>query len=295
MRSSGDIPPFVKFAIHNLHVKTNVCSCQQSDSGYRLIPRTVPDYNLIFVTRGRVVWVLDGREYPLTNGDLVVVPPDLPHHAHSLTSRITLYSIHVEASLPGGRDVFAMLNPPAMHSVPRGVRLDAYLRGAALEWRRADSTLCRLMLSHWARLIVPELLLHDARRNALCPRPIDPIVADMLETLPRHIGRSASLNELAKESGYTPQHLNRLFCRALGVTPLQYLGRLRMERAASLLSDGRWTVAGVARQVGFDDPYYFSRMFKRHFGRSPLSYRESAGSNSPSHDSSAPFNAFPPQ
>jgi two-component system response regulator YesN len=117
----------------------------------------------------------------------------------------------------------------------------------------------------------------------------------MLETLPRHIGRSTSLNELAKESGYTAQHLNRLFCRALGVTPLQYLGRLRMERAASLLSDGRWTVAGVARQVGFEDPYYFSRMFKRHFGRGPLSYREAAGSNSPSRDSSAPFNAIPRQ
>jgi AraC-like DNA-binding protein len=295
MRRPGDISPFVRFVIDNLHVKTNVCSHQHGNGGYRLMPRTVPDYNLIFVTRGQAVWVLNGQKYPLANGDLIVVPPDLMHHGHSLTSRMTLYSIHVEASLPGGRDVFALLNPPPMRSVPPGVRLDRYLRGAASEWQRDDPALCRLMLSHWARLIVPELLLYDARGDTLRPRPIDPVVSDVLETLPRHVGRATSLSELAKESGYTPQHLNRLFCRALGMTPLQYLGRLRMERAASLLTDGRWTVAGVARQVGFEDPYYFSRMFKRHFGRGPSLYRDSAGSHSPSPDSSPPFNAIPSQ
>jgi AraC-like DNA-binding protein len=290
MPADRDISPFIQFVLHRLQVKTNVCSRQHSDSGYHLEPRTVVDYNLIFVTRGCVVWVVDGREHALADGDLVLVPPATPHRAYSLDPRVTLYSIHVEASLPGGRDVFSLLNPPEARRVQRGGRLDAYLRGAAKEWRRADQTLCRLMLSHWSRLIVPELLLEDARQGALRPQPIDPVVAEMLQELPLHIARPTALQELARQSGYTPQHLNRLFRRALGITPLQHLSRLRMERAASLLADGRWTVAGVARQVGFEDPYYFSRLFKRHFGRGPSRYREAAGSNSPSPDSSPPFN-----
>ncbi len=294
MACSGAVSAFVEFVIHHLQVKTNVCTRQHSDSGYRLEPRTVTDHNLIFVTRGRVVWVMDGREVPLGRGDLLLVPPAFPHRAHSLTAGVSLYSIHVEASLPGGQDVFSLLNPPQVRAVERGRRLDAYLRGAAMEWRRADQTLLRLMLSHWSRLIVPEMLLEDARRGMLRPRPIDPIVAEMLEQLPRHISHPTALSDLARQAGYTPQHLNRLFRRALGITPLQHLGRMRMERAASLLAEGRWTVAAVARQVGFDDPYYFSRLFKQHFGRGPSRYREAAGSNSPSLDSKAPFNSPSP-
>jgi len=83
-------------------------------------------------------------------------------------------------------------------------------------------------------------------------------------------------------AGYTPQHLNRTFTRALGVTPLRQLTRLAEEHAASLLAEGTLTVKAVAAAVGIDDPYYFSRVFRQHFGRSPAQYRTAAGSNSPS-------------
>lgn len=251
--------------------------------------RTVPDYNLIFVTCGRVEWMMDGRAVPLKAGDLLLVPPGLRHSGRNLTRRIAFISLHMEASLPGGREVFSLLNPPEFRRVERGTRLDYYLRGAAREWRRTDGAAARLMLSHWTRLIVPELFLYDERCKTLRPRPIDPIVAEMLETLPKRLDRPTTLRELAKEAGYTPQHLNRLFRRSLGVTPLQHLGRMRMERAASLLAEGTWTVAGVARRVGFEDPYYFSRSFKQHFGRGPSQYRKAVGSDSPSAGSATPF------
>jgi AraC-like DNA-binding protein len=64
-----------------------------------------------------------------------------------------------------------------------------------------------------------------------------------------------------------------------------------MERAASLLAEGRLSVAGIAQRVGLEDPYYFSRLFKQHFGRSPSDYRQAAGSNSPSADSDNPLPA----
>lgn len=288
--ASEEISEIVRFAALHARIKTNVCSQQRHDHGYRLDLRTIPDYNLIFVTRGKVVWVVNGRDMPLEKEQLLLVPPDVPHSGYNASRRITVVSIHVEASLPGGRDVFALLNPPPVRRVEPGTRLSRYLYGAAAEWRRSDQTVTRMMLEHWSKLIVPELILYDGRRGLLSPRPLDPIVADMLETLPARIERPVSLAELSRESGYTPQHLNRLFHRTLGVTPLQFLARLRMEKAASLLADGRHTVGGVARQVGFDDPYYFSRLFKSHFGQSPRRYQEAAGSNNPSRDSGDPFN-----
>ena len=264
--------PFLDFVLANAQIRAVGGSRQVRDAGYTLEPRTVPDYNYIFVRRGRVVWTLGDRRLPLRVGDLLVVPPGVRHSAASDTRRVVLGSLHVEASLSGGQDVFDLLRPPALRAVRPSSRLDGYLRSVITEWDR-PAELVRLVLPAWARLITLELLMHDAERGLLRPRPVDPMVADMLDELNTRMTRRTTLDDLAARSGLSAQHLNRVFRRVLGVTPLQYLARLRLERAASMLTDGQLTIRAVAREVGYDDPYYFSRAFKAAFGRSPSDYR----------------------
>jgi transcriptional regulator GlxA family with amidase domain len=134
----------------------------------------------------------------------------------------------------------------------------------------------------WARLVVLELLRYDAERGTLRQRSIDPLIAAVLEEMSHRIDQLTTLEDLARCSGFSAQHLNRVFRRILGVTPLKYLMRMKLERSAQMLMDGRQTVAAIAATVGFDDPYYFSRVFRRHFGRSPAQYRDAAISKSPS-------------
>ncbi len=264
--------PFLDFVVANAQVRAVGGSRQVRDAGYTLAPRTVPDYNFIFVRRGRVVWTLGDRAIPLRAGDLLVVPPGVPHSATSQTRRVVLGSLHVEANLAGGQDVFDLLRPPALRTVRAGSRLDGYLRAVITEWDRSADEV-RLVLPAWARLVTLELLLHDAGLGLLRPRPVDPVVADVLDELNTRVARRTTLDELAERSGFSGQHLNRVFRTVLGVTPLQYLARLRMERAAAMLTDHQLTIGAVAREVGYDDPYYFSRVFKQHFGRSPRDYR----------------------
>ena len=62
-----------------------------------------------------------------------------------------------------------------------------------------------------------------------------------------------------------------------GLSPLRYLIRKRIEIAQEMLRDDRsLSVAEVARRCGFENPYYFARMFKRITGKTPSSYRHSA-------------------
>lgn len=270
--------PLLQFALQHMQVKTNVCTRQKMEHGYLMQHRTVPDYNLIFVTRGHVVWVIDGIEHHLENGDLVIVPPAIDHHAYSLTRKVTLESIHVEVTLPGGQDLFAVLMPPRRQAVLPGSRLDQYLRAALAEYERGEGPELRQVLQYWSPLVIHSLLQDNADRGLLACRNSNPLILGVLEELNRRLSHPVSLEELAAKAGYTAQHLNRVFRRELGVTPLQYLHRMRMEQAAGLLRDNRQTVRGIARQVGFDDPYYFSRMFRQHFGRSPAQYRTQLGS-----------------
>jgi AraC-like DNA-binding protein len=284
-----DIPPLVNYVLTHMSVKTNVCSFQKHEKGYTLPSRTVPDYNLIFVTRGRVSWVIAGVEYPLTPGGLLIVPPDVEHHAFCHTQRITLVSTHVEAALPGGQDVFELLVPPRFQQVPRDCPFDQYLRGAAREYERPINAEHSMMLPHWSQLIARELFRHDAKLGLLRYRQADPLIAGVLEEIERRVAQSVTLSDLAKRSGFSAQHLNRVFQRMLGVTPLKYHARVRMQRAAELLRDGRFSVSGVARAVGFDDAYYFSRQFSQYYRTSPSQYRAEACSESPSPDSGRPF------
>jgi AraC-like DNA-binding protein len=284
-------PPrsLVQFVLQHVQVKKNLCTRQKVGTGYTLAPRVVPDYNIIFMTAGEVVWVIEGVDHVLGPGRMVLVPPAVPHQGYSRTDEMCLLSYHADVTLPGGQNVFDLLIPPRSQTVVPGSRLDHYLRQAGDEHDRPDPMDANLMLRSWVELIFTELLRDNFERGLLDYRETDPVVVDVLESLLDRVSEPTTLEELAQFAGYSPQHLNRVFRRALGVTPLQYLTRLRMQRASELLTEGRLTVRAIARAVSFDDPYYFSRLFKQHTGESPAQYRERTGSESPSLHSDAPF------
>ncbi len=284
----------LNYVLGHLSVKSFPGSLQVQEHGYTLQRRTCEDYNFIHILRGRVVWVIEGHDHTLSPGDLVIVPPRIVHSGYSLTRRVTLGSAHIMASLPGGQDLFKLLIPPRQQHVDSGSKLDVYLRGGASEYQRADGD-SLLFWPHWNQMIVLELLHDNARRGLLKWRVSDPLVAAMLEDLDQRITQPVTLEDLARRSGFSAQHLNRIFRRALGVTPLQYLARARMEQAARLLRDGRLTVRAIARNLGFDDPYYFSRVFTQHYGHSPARYRLAADSDSPSPRSARPFTRGTPR
>lgn len=267
-------PPFLDFVLRHAQVRANICTRPTWTDRYSLHRRTVPDYNLIYPLRGRVVWTVADEPIPLAPGDLAVVPPHTSHHAVSRSRAGVLCSVHVDATLPGGQDVFALLSPARMRRVDRQSQLARYLRGAAAEWDRPDEHLVPLMMPAWARLLALELLRYDAAHGLLRQRQVNELVTAVLAELNDRIHTPTTLAELATWSGFSAQHLNRVFRRVLGVTPLQYLTRMRLEQAAAMLAEGDYTVAGVARTFGYDDAYYFSRLFKRRFGRSPAHFRD---------------------
>ena len=78
---------------------------------------------------------------------------------------------------------------------------------------------------------------------------------------------------LARAFSVTPEHVNALFRRELGVTPTQFIHRERVLRAHHLLHHNGLSVKEAATQVGFEDPLYFSRVFRRVLKRSPRSVR----------------------
>jgi signal transduction histidine kinase/ABC-type sugar transport system substrate-binding protein/AraC-like DNA-binding protein len=96
----------------------------------------------------------------------------------------------------------------------------------------------------------------------------------------QHCGRAFTREEMAASLSVTPGYLTQQFRQELGITPWEYLTRVRIERAKQLLAASRLSVTEIAGEVGYNDAAYFSRVFVRETGRTPRSFRQQA-SNSP--------------
>ncbi|MEK8126509.1 AraC family transcriptional regulator [Paenibacillus filicis] len=82
-----------------------------------------------------------------------------------------------------------------------------------------------------------------------------------------------SIEQMAHSLGYHRTHLSKMFKQHTGLSPMQYLLKVRMERAKLLLQESL-TVEQVASSIGFTDPLYFSKQFKKTYGQSPSEYRQ---------------------
>ena len=97
----------------------------------------------------------------------------------------------------------------------------------------------------------------------------------------KHIDKQFSLAELAEVANFSKFHFNRIFWGVVGETPFQFINRLRLERAASLLcTNPGITITEVAYKVGFSDVSIFSRNFKARFNMSATQYRNLNQTNS---------------
>jgi AraC-like DNA-binding protein len=109
------------------------------------------------------------------------------------------------------------------------------------------------------------------------PADLSSGLADALRYVHGHLHRPFSVDELAEAACMSRSTFYRHFRRALGVTPLQYVTRVRMERACTLLRGPDRTVTDVALDLGFRSVSHFITTFKQHVGTTPRAYQERSG------------------
>lgn len=102
---------------------------------------------------------------------------------------------------------------------------------------------------------------------------VDERIQHFRDLVQAHMRDGWKLTRYAEQLGITPRHLGRLCQKHLGQSPTDYLEAALMQEACRLLVYTRDRVAAVGYQLGFDDPSYFSRAFRRHVNETPRAYR----------------------
>lgn len=92
-----------------------------------------------------------------------------------------------------------------------------------------------------------------------------------------HFDKEINFNHIAMRFNYTPGYLAKLFTQHVGESPTKYYLNLKMDKAKYLLIHcEKLSVKQIAEMIGYEDQSYFSRIFKKAVGKSPLEYRENA-------------------
>lgn len=98
-------------------------------------------------------------------------------------------------------------------------------------------------------------------------------LAPALRYMDDHVTANPLLADIAARAKLSPEHFHRLFRAQFHTTPFLYLLRRRMGKAHRLLAEGAGSVKEVATACGYDDPYYFSRVFRQHYHCAPRDVR----------------------
>ena len=101
------------------------------------------------------------------------------------------------------------------------------------------------------------------------------IVARSIEYIQNNIDKKINLTEIAHYVSISQSYLSRIFKKQMGITPIEYISRLRLEKGKDLIRTGKYTFTQIADMLGFTSVHYFSRQFKEEYGISPSSYSKS--------------------
>lgn len=238
-------------------------------------------WEVVHIIRGSVKLRLNGKVFRGLAGDTLLIPAQTPHR-DEFPPGTAFEVLHI---------MFTWL--PARRLFPRNINRE--LVGLSLADKQAVRALVfdvydvfrrqRLMWREMTGACLYRLLLYLCSASGELARPgpngaapaarerHGAMIQRAKDYIQANLGKHIMLADIAAHLGISACHLSHLFSEASGFTLTSYLVDARMRRVAEILADPARRISEAAYSVGFENPNYFSKAFRRHFGCAPGAYR----------------------
>ena len=253
---------------------------------------------LVIVTNGSAMHWLEGTDFPVAAGDIFLLQGRQRHYFHQRTN-LELINIMYDPNqiglpenelrrMPGYCAMF-MLEPNyrRQHRFASRLHLGRVLLARAerlAEEMEVESISTDTGHSIVLRAKLMELLVFLSRAYTNS----DSVEAhallrlgDVIGALESDYAKDWKLDDLVKVAHMSRSNLMRTFRKATGKTPIEYLLRIRIQRAMAMLRNSDRTITEIAMEVGFNDSNYFSRQFRRITNESPRDFRRGSTPSAP--------------
>lgn len=229
----------------------------------------LPYHDLTYVIAGKSTYFIHDVPFHLQQGDMIYIPkgsyrqaftsPDTPMHCYAFNFHCSLNNREcVQLPFPS---IFTI------HADPELMRLFKDFAGLWLEKRQGYTLKARAVFM----LILHKLLYSYSSDN---PTVTDPRIQKANEYILNHYDQKIDMEHLARMSELHPVYFGSLFREANGCTVKEYITNIRINNAENLLLTGGYSVSEAAERCGFNDIFYFSRVFKKRKGYPPSAARK---------------------
>ncbi|WP_105616188.1 AraC family transcriptional regulator [Vallitalea okinawensis] len=99
------------------------------------------------------------------------------------------------------------------------------------------------------------------------------VVETIITYINENYMKKVSIEQFSQSTYLSSNYISKIFKEITGDTLINYLINLRIEKAKQILEEGHFTIQEVSQKVGYEDPYYFSKLFKKKYGCSPSEYK----------------------
>jgi AraC-like DNA-binding protein len=232
------------------------------------VGRTLTDYQLVYVTKGRGVFETGNKTYVVVPGSVMMLFPGVRHtYKPDFNVGWTEYWVGFKGAYVDTlckQDFLSPKKPLYEVGLQNGL-LAIYEK--IFELVESQQPLYQIRASSLILTLIAEVLAHE--RKTLQHSISEGLVEKAKFFMEENIDHAVNVDDMAKVLGASASQLNAVFKSYTAMTPHQYLLSIKIRRAKELLESGALPVKQIALRLGFQDQYYFSRMFHEKTGIAP--------------------------
>ena len=228
-----------------------------------------PFSRLYWFAAGRGRLLLEGRMQTLGPGPSYLFPAHVPIR-HIPSPGLEQYWIHFTAELPGGLSLFDVMEWQIEQKRTNRKQALQQMKTLVIASPTARVALEQQATLRWILtgfLGSPRLGWEERIQNL---HRFEAVLRHVQE----HLAEKIPLETLARLVSLHPNYFSNLFAERFGMSPRAYILQKRIEKAQTLLWFSRAPIKEIARQTGMEDVCYFCRMFRKHTGMTPTTYRK---------------------
>ena len=238
-------------------------------------PRGRIDYQLLYVASGKTVFYFNGEPKEVAAGHMVLFQPKQEqHYEYFAVDRPEVYWVHFTGSEV--RNILKHYDIPLdRHVIYSGSSATyAYLFKEMIHELQTCRTGYEELLEMYLRQIFLLVQRSWEERKPSVSSYLQEEIDYARKYFNEHYNEDISIEEYAQSRGMSVSWFLRNFKQMTMKSPMQYILTIRINNAVSLLETTDYNVTEISTIVGYDNPLYFSRIFKKQKGVSPSDYRK---------------------
>lgn len=236
-------------------------------------PKGRVDYQIIYLYKGCGHYLLNGSFKTVAAGNILVFPPHVPQiYTYYAKDNPEVFWIHFT-----GTDCQRLMDIQQLKSgyIGENIQLKSLFQEIILELQLKKPLFEQIITNDFYKLLaVIERSRLLGGNNSGYRSSLDRLIVE----LNKHYMEAWTISSMASYCNLSTDYFAHYFKKIMELSPMQFLTHLRVEKAIEHLQNEELSISSIAALVGYEDPLYFSRVFKKTTGFSPKAYQENSGS-----------------